>query len=373
MGQIDTADPAGHFSQDYFEARERFVAAAADAGARLSTITHPSALGPGKRPVHMDMALLGPPDARDLFVMISGTHGPEGYCGSGVQTGLLRTGIAGTMASRVRVALVHAHNAWGFAWDTRFNEDNIDLNRNYLADFAAPLPANPAYEEIAAAAAPADRSPASLEAAETRLFAFAAAHGFPALQAAISGGQYVHPKGVYFGGHAPSWSNRSLCQLLGEALEGTGRVISVDMHTGLGPSGHGEIITESTPDSDHHRRLESIWPGEIRSTRDGSSVSAQLTGTMDQALLDLAGARWSAVMALEFGTVDPMAVFRATQASSWLHCHGDPEGPDAAPIRLASRAAFYIETDEWKRQVWDRSLAIVGRAAAALGAPFPTP
>jgi hypothetical protein len=361
--------PEAWFSADYYEARARFVAAASAAGATITSVEHPTARGPGGRPLHMDRALLGPDDAATVVVMISGTHGPEGYCGSGVQTGLLASGRAAGLAARgVRVVLLHAHNPYGFAWDTRFNEDNIDLNRNYLPSFEAPLPANPAYEEIAAHAAPADRSPEALEAAETALFAYAAAHGFPALQAAISGGQYTHPQGVYFGGHAPSWSHRTLKALLGEALGSSERVFSIDMHTGLGPSGHGEIITESAPGSPHHDRLVSVFPGEVFSTRDGSSVSAMLSGTMDQALLDLAGERWSAVVALEFGTVDPMSVFRATQASSWLHCHGNPaDGSDQTrAIAGASRAAFYEETPAWKRAVWTRSLDVLAKVEAVL-------
>lgn len=370
MTATDTAsgtDPASYFSADYYEARARFLSAASEAGARIESVEHPHATGPGNRPLHMDLAVLGPRDAHGVILMISGTHGPEGYCGSGVQTGLLEGGLAARLAATgTRVALLHAHNPYGFAWDTRFNEDNIDLNRNYLPSFAPPLPANPAYELIAGHAAPADRSQAAVEAAEAALFAYAATHGFPALQAALSGGQYTHPDGVYFGGHAPSWSNRTLRQLVAAALGSAQRLISIDMHTGLGPSGHGEIITESAPGTPHHDRLCGLFAGEVCSTRDGSSVSAQLSGTLDQALLELAGPRWCAVLALEFGTVDPMRVFRATQASSWLHVHADPDGPLAGPIRQASRDAFYPDTDVWKRQVWDRTCAVLQRAARAL-------
>jgi formate dehydrogenase iron-sulfur subunit len=39
-----------------------------------------------------DVAVLGPPDARDVLLVQSGTHGVEGYCGSGVQHALLRAG-----------------------------------------------------------------------------------------------------------------------------------------------------------------------------------------------------------------------------------------------------------------------------------------
>ena len=45
------------------------------------------------------------------------------------------------------IVLLHASNPYGFAWGRRVNEDNVDLNRNFV-DFDAPLPENPGYNEI---------------------------------------------------------------------------------------------------------------------------------------------------------------------------------------------------------------------------------
>jgi hypothetical protein len=362
-----SAAPQDYFSKDYFEARDRFLSAAKQVGATITSVEHPTATGPGGRAIYMDCAMLGAPDAADALVVISGTHGPEGYCGSGVQTGLLLDGQAATWAKSMRVILIHAHNAYGFAWDTRFNEDNIDLNRNYLENFEAPLPVNSGYAQLADFAAPASRDEATLTNAESRLLGYASEHGFPALQSALSGGQYSHPKGVYYGGLAPSWSNVTLHGFLAQTCAGATKVITIDMHTGLGPFGFGEIITEAAPGSEHYQNQASVWGDQIKSTKDGTSVSADLFGTMDHALVRALAPAWAACVAIEFGTIDPMSVFRATVASSWLHCYGDPNGPEAAGIRTQIRAAFYPETDEWKGLVWDRSLEVIGMAAGALG------
>lgn len=358
--------PETYFSATYYEARDRFLAAADGTGAQIDSFTLPHAKGPGGRDIGMDCASLGPDGAEDALVVISGTHGPEGYCGSGVQTGLLKSGQAQEWAQKLKMILIHAHNPYGFAWDTRFNENNIDLNRNYLTHFEPPLPTNPDYDKLAAWAAPAVRDEAVLQEAQMRLFAFAGGHGLPALQAALTGGQYNHPKGVYFGGTAPSWSNKTIHEILARQCAGRKRVVTVDMHTGLGPFGVGEIITEAAPDSGHYQRQAAIWGTEIRSTKDGSSVSADLSGTMDAALVRALEPAWTACIAIEFGTIDTLSVFKATQASSWLHCYGDPTGPEACQIQADSRAAFYPETDEWKQMVWARSLDVIGRAAAYL-------
>jgi hypothetical protein len=98
--------PASFFSKDYFEARDRFTHAARNAGATLHAAKHPFAKGPGGRDIFMDCAVLGEQTAEAALVIISGTHGPEGYCGSGVQTGLFETGFAQNWSKKLRVVLI---------------------------------------------------------------------------------------------------------------------------------------------------------------------------------------------------------------------------------------------------------------------------
>lgn len=353
------------FAPDYITARARFLAAASKAGFAVETRTHPTARGPGGIDLAMDCAVAGPKNAKAGLVVISGTHGPEGYAGSAVQTGLLETGRAAKLANEIKVALIHAHNPYGFAWDTRFNENNVDLNRNYLSDWTR-VPDNPGYDEIAAFAAPLDRSEDGLMDSRIGLLAYARREGFDTLQKALSGGQYRHPAGVYYGGAAPSWSNRTLMAFVTAFAVDLRRLVSVDIHTGLGPFGHGEIIFEEVPGAPGYARANAWWDGEPRTTKDGSSVSAELFGAMDEALVRALPHAEVTAVAVEFGTVDPTAVFQATQASSWLHVHADPEGPEAPAIRQAIRDAFYPQSGEWREKVWARALWVVERAGAGV-------
>ncbi len=131
----------------------------------------------------MDFAVLGPERAEAGLVLVSGTHGVEGFCGSASQTGLLREGQIKAYAERLRVVLVHAHNPYGFAWLRRVNEDNVDLNRNYI-DHLRPYPEHPIYDELKDDIAPATISGAAFEAATARLRAYSVKHGAFALQQA---------------------------------------------------------------------------------------------------------------------------------------------------------------------------------------------
>ena len=94
--------------------------------------------------------------------------------------------------------MVHAVNPFGFAWLRRVNEDNVDLNRNFL-DHTAPHPENPDYDMLYDVLNPQSFDDATIEAARERMRRFEADAGPEAAYRAMSGGQYVHPRGVQFG------------------------------------------------------------------------------------------------------------------------------------------------------------------------------
>ena len=61
-------------------------------------------------------------------------------------------------------------------------------------------------------------------------------------QQAISGGQFAHPKGVFYGGAGPTWSRRTQTAIFAHYLTKAAKVAFIDYHTGLGPWGYGEQI-----------------------------------------------------------------------------------------------------------------------------------
>jgi len=136
-----------YFARSYDEARDKFLASARSAGARISSYPHPDRRGPAEEELAIDVAILGPVEAEIALLMISGTHGVEGFCGSGCQVGYLTDRLYEALSAGVMSILVHAVNPHGFAWLRRVNEDNVDLNRNFQ-DFSKPLPDSSAYEEL---------------------------------------------------------------------------------------------------------------------------------------------------------------------------------------------------------------------------------
>ncbi len=351
------------FAKDYFEARSKFRLAATAAGAALFQYRHPHARGPQGEELFIDVAVCGSGDT--TLLAVAGTHGVEGYAGSAVLTGWLREGTPNVPG--LRQVFVHALNPHGFAWDRRVTEDNVDLNRNFV-DWSAPLPANLDYALLADAIAPASLDDAATEAASRALRNYAKEHGAFAMQETISKGQYTHPEGMYFGGTRAQWSATTLRHIVATHALPCRRAAVLDFHTGLGPYGQAELISEDATDSPAYRRATAWFGSEVSSTRAGDSVSAQVYGSLDSAIPSMFGGAETTTICVEYGTQSTLEVFFALRADNWLHAIGGLGHPDRAAIKAQIRGAFYPEADDWKAMIWERGKAVIGQAIAGLKA-----
>ena len=356
------AKPQTYFPADYRKARAAFIEACEAADLGVTSRVHPFAKGPDGKPVFLDTAVIGPREAKSALLLISGTHGVEGYFGSGVQTGLLREGLAKRVKKGAKIVLLHALNPSGFAWNRRVNEDNADVNRNFVNHKRPPK--NAAYDSLAGAIAPESLSAESFRKANAQLSQYAAKHGAFKLQEAISAGQYNHANGLYFGGPRMSWSAAMLKDVLKEEVRDAGRLTVIDFHTGLGGCGDAEMITEDLPGSSAYRRAKNLWGALVHSSEAGESVSAPLTGTIDKAFTQWMKGKELTFAALEVGTAPIREVFDALRKDNWLHAFATPAHAKAATIKKEIRAAFYPDTADWKRKVWDHAAKSV---EAALG------
>ncbi len=358
-------EETGFFSKDYGTARGRFLDACAEAGAVIESHRAP-ARGPAGEPLFAEVAWLGPPRAERVLVTISATHGVEGFCGSGVQLGWLEAGLHKEMPKGVALLQIHAINPYGFAWLRRVTEDNVDLNRNFV-DHGAPYPVNEGYETLREVICPAEWNDAVIAETQAVLDAYAEAHGPRALQKAISGGQYSHRQGIFYGGAAPTWSHRLMMKVFGDKLAAARQVAVIDYHTGLGPYGYGERICIHEPGSPGLERARQWYDGDITSPILGNSASVELTGFnvlgMDIALP--AEAALTAV-ALEYGTIPSPDVRLALRADNWLHLHGETGSSQGYAIKDQIRAAFAPREDDWKDMVWARALETQRQAIEGL-------
>lgn len=352
------------FSRDYAEARARFREAARRVAAPVSSQLLPGLHGPGGEELATDVVCLGDPQAENALLVISGTHGVEGFAGSGCQVGLLENGFADALTPGVRMVLLHALNPHGFAWLRRVNEDGVDINRNF-ADFGS-LPSSAAYEELHDALVPARWDEAHCRAADARLADYIAAHGMRAYQTAVTAGQYTRPTGLFYGGTAPTWSARTLRSLLQQQLGGVKRLAVLDIHTGLGPRGYGEPIGLGRSPEDHARALR-LYGGDVRDLSGGESVSAVVGGSVADGVYAALPQAEITYVALEFGTYPMDVVLEALRRDHSCHASNTPDPAEAAACGRRMRDAAYIETPAWQAAVFGRTADFAYRALRVLG------
>src|SRR5262245_45940582 len=307
-----------YFADTYREARNKFLEAAHTAGAKLAHYTLPNFHGPKKEELVLDLARLGPDNPAKILMLISATHGVEGFCGSGCQVGYLTDQLYKVLPADSGAILIHALNPFGFAWLRRVNEDNVDLNRNFQ-DFSKELPSSSSYEPLHNWLIPEDWNGDHRRTADIALNKYIADFGMKKFQADISGGQYSCPNGLFYGGTTESWSNRIFRKILDQHISpGITKIAVLDFHTGLGEPGFGEPIYVGTDEEGFKRARE--WYGqEVKSTDKETSVSAVVTGSVADAFRSPSAHLEVTYLALEFGTKPPWEVLTALRADHWLH------------------------------------------------------
>ncbi|MBM3486914.1 MAG: DUF2817 domain-containing protein [Alphaproteobacteria bacterium] len=354
-------DHAGYFARDYRSARALFRAACEAAGLPVDTYENP-APGPDGAPVYADVTSIGPRSAANVVLATAGTHGVEGFCGSGAMVGWLHTGEARHLPDGVRVVFVHAINPHGFAWLRRVNEDNVDLNRNFIRHDRDRWPANAEYARLHPALVPERWDDETRAACVAACRDYIARHGQFALQSAISRGQYDHADGLFYGGRAPTWSNRTFRAVLERDVAGARRVAYLDFHTGLGPYGTAELISSGVPGTPLGDRLARWFGHGLTAPSLGNSSSPALSGVIRSALdAALPGTEITGVT-VEFGTYSVEQMLEAVRADNWLHRHGDLASPLGREIKAFIRQSFYPDEDDWKELVFVRARQVLLRA-----------
>ncbi len=353
-----------YFSATYVEARQKFLSGCEKRGLEVEHHLNPNAKGREGEDLYMDVARIGPKDASKILIVSSATHGGEGFCGSGIQVTLLNENYLTDLPEDTAVLLIHAINPYGFSHVRRVNEDNIDLNRNFR-DFSQPLPDNSAYKEVHEMIVPKDWDGPAREAAEKAIADYIETNGMPKFQAAVSGGQYIHANGIFYGGNKASWSNETLRAVSKQHAGNAKHLALLDIHTGLGPYGFGELIYVG--DKSGFDRAMDWYDGEATDPNSGTSTSAPVTGTINNGICEMAPNATHTCVAIEYGTLPLMDVLNSLRADNWLYAYGDVDSELGKQIKKQIRDAFYCDADDWKEMIWTRGIETIEKALKGLG------
>jgi len=349
-----------YFSADYFESREKFRLAVADTGGQLTSVEHPSAKGPRGEELSVDVGVFGAPPAPKVFFNVNGVHGNESYSGGAAQLQMIAGGALGRLPGDVAVVLIHDLNPFGWAWDSQLDEDQVNLNRNFV-DFGDLPESDELHLAIAEAIAFEEFSFAAMGRAWDRMMAVVETFGEERFNAALMVGQYIAPRGLNYGGTRPAWSNTVLRDLAATHLAAAEKVALLDWHTGIGDYGEPHPLHQWAEGSEAWRRTAEWW-GEEATRRGAAGVMTEGADQVDAPVSAVHGLALSAIQeaapnagfaggVVEFGTVPFDLVAQGAFLDLWLMTEAKGRGLDTGFWRALSRNLFAPQDPAWQASV----------------------
>eukprot|EP00667_Euglena_gracilis_P007719 EG_transcript_7801 len=375
------------FSASYVEARAKFQAATATAPLRyrleLKGKDGGPLLGMEGEPLTIDIAGYGNvTDPSRVFFHTSGVHGVEGFAGSAIQLAALQLDIPTLgFGPTDCLLLVHGWNPFGMSWHRRWNENNVDLNRNFFP-FPHTAPADPWLQRGTTENYHMLHSllnPTELHMLDTLTYYlctafFLARYGLPFVKQAVVEGQEAYPEGLFFGGRQLEQSNALVRDWLLQFLQRCPRVtrfVNINVHTGLGPYGFDSLLVDESDVTAGMRRHYGEAHLQISSEKGlTSNVGYFVQGVTEHGLQHVLKSVFPEVelhcCTQEFGTYRGSAVLRALRAENvaWQQ-HWQATGrplPAGDPAKRRVLEVFYVDRADWKAAVLARGRIVFQQA-----------
>ncbi|MDG2221687.1 MAG: DUF2817 domain-containing protein [Rubripirellula sp.] len=347
------------FSADYFEARERFCESANAVGAEL--VRYPITVD---QSLSIDVAIVNARASRQRLVVSSGVHGVEGPLGSAIQLSMLRMLHQSELPDDLGYTLIHSINPFGYAHHRRWNEENVDLNRNFKCSSNTYSGCPAGYKNFESVLNP-KTAPSRLEPFRVKAFWNIALHGVQAIKEAVATGQYEYPQGLFYGGRAECFSSRIVRENFHTWMGESDEIVHLDVHTGLGRFADYRLLLEYPPGAPAVAWFRELFGRPI--VEDGGShpTSYDARGTFglwamaDQASLDY---RFATV---EVGTHPIVRVLAALRAENRAH-HYASSSSDIEWARQELRECFCPTSPKWRRKVLADQMKVVQRCAQQL-------
>ena len=224
------------FHNSYDEVRTHLQDLTAELGAEISSYAIDEKDG-----LYIDSFYLpSEKEKTNLIVLTTGVHGMEGYIGSVMLDVFFEEIYPDLDRENTGVLVVANVNPYGMKYYRRYNENNVDLNRNFILDWDSfDLASNKEYPKVDTFLGPTRKIGNALwhEAGfYLSLGKTAITDGASTISDALLTGQYEYPQGVYYGGTGDEASTVYLKDVFSQCLESPyENIVHIDIHSGYGP------------------------------------------------------------------------------------------------------------------------------------------
>jgi predicted deacylase len=354
-------EATSYYSADYFSARQRFLAASTGLGLEHHALQI-HAPSPNDEPLTIDITIAGAAKPTTALILSSGVHGVEGLFGSAVQLAFLEKLARNWQPpAGAAVILIHAINPFGFAWQRRFNENNVDLNRNFLLaeeQFSGSPPLSTAFRSAMQPSRPRTR----FGFWTARMALLALRHGIQSFWETLPVGQYDYPDWLYFGGHGPTQSSQALECFLPTLLDNADEVVHLDFHTGLGRWAECELLVSESEGSENCEWWLEHFAGDMVRKLKSFTRAYEIRGGFGPWLRALFRDSKYRYATAEFGTYSPMRVIGAL--ADELRWHGEIGTQSLGhPSRRRLVDTFVPRSRSWRTKSLQTGISLVRRTA----------
>ena len=221
----------------------------------------------------------------NLIVLTTGVHGMEGYIGSVMLDVFWEEVYTEIDTENTGVLIVANVNPYGMKYHRRYNENNVDLNRNFMIDWESfDLTVNKDYPNVETFLGPQKKMGNALwHEAEFygAMIKEVVANGADGISNALLGGQYEYPQGVYYGGTKDEKSTAYLKKVFEKTLEGEYQnIVHIDVHSGYGPR-YNMVIFNSVYETMNEAETKALFGYDYVISYDSESFYATTGDTTD--------------------------------------------------------------------------------------------
>ena len=293
-----------YFSKDYFDAKGKFI----EATKELKCDSFP--IG---KDLTIDCALSESRKKDTLVIFQSGIHGVEGYLGSAFQLYLLDKFLK-KFNSKFSVAFIHALNPYGFSHNRRYNENNVDLNRNSINNFKGVSKIDPLLTTIIQESQ-SILTPMRARASDFkeyflhyfRLLKIIFRFGLKDTIKSAAFGQNMRSESVCFCGNKKEKSTMFFERYLKKVTKGYKRAILIDLHAGTGKKYDFNGFTTSLPESPEFNFFKGLVL-DLKDTNKTNDEGVDHLGGINENFLKSSKAKKNLEMTAEFGTVGRISI-----------------------------------------------------------------
>ena len=289
------------------------------------------------------------PEAKKILIHSSGIHGVEGFAGSAVQCKLIET-MDKWATKDICVIFIHIVNPWGMAWKRRVNQNNVDLNRNFIIEGNHEgVPEN--YENISPWLN--KKSPPKFsDLYWINAILLLIKYGNSNLRQCIAEGQYENKKGIFYGGEKLEMEFENILNSFGDIPQNKKCGLIIDFHTGLGKFGVDSLIVSEEGAGFAIEELKDIF-GEKIEEASTTGVSYTNRGGYPEGLMSCwKNVKWAAITQ-EFGTYGEKGMLKTMIEENRLSQWGKLTEKELLihPTRIKFANSFNPKNNKWQMMI----------------------